>query len=748
MKIKGITISINALIIAATLFAAFLFTFPFISKIPVHPDEHQFYGNAFSIMAGTELQNYLHVASTEYALAGFLTIANLFTDAGVNFPNGAPSNATYYFGHLFGAILYFLTYALGAIIIQKRSKQIELRTVIFTLLYFSSIAMFERFLRVNSDSFMIFLFLNFLILTLWQHLHKPSVIELFFLNTLFIFLATFTNLKAIYLMLPIIALNFILPFIWYEKAKKPRDKSLDPIYRMILYLIGVVVITLVLWKILIPQPYVPLHFWLTLKKTILHGTMFDFDYPGQSFKSGLVYLYDLVVYQIGLYTFGLILVFLVVCLNKKGSYLVNEFKKWLRSILNIQELKEGNLYKFTEVILLLSFGTYFFGVATRVVHWSRWGAPLGFIAIILLSILLEKLYELTFTSKAAKSMIVHLFPYCIIIAWLLRIFLVIDIYNSKYTIEKPYTITQKDIIKYLGEKGVPIEQAESRVTWFTGYTPDVNNMSFEQVVEKDNLKTQYMLWPHWNLGVVYADQPVDKSTHNQRAFIDKYAQNIEFRFPTMLSKQMHMLKKFAWSVLKISWTPETDSIGEAQYAALTLKKPLESIELAYTVPFKDLSHYESEHTEDFNSRTLWDSYLFPPCYSYYAVRMVSNGAPAPEANPILGPYGKTAGLYCHSLGFRVLPKGSYAIRVHGLPDEPNNMAYFNMGDFGWDPATKTAYFNIVNTVITGEFGIATPHKNLPQLQYEVYYVLNQEFLAKIDEAEARQSTASENTTTQ
>ena len=60
-------------------------TIPVFTKVPPHADEHQFYFNAFSIMGGEALQNYVHVAFTEYLLAAFFTVVNMFTVSGVNF---------------------------------------------------------------------------------------------------------------------------------------------------------------------------------------------------------------------------------------------------------------------------------------------------------------------------------------------------------------------------------------------------------------------------------------------------------------------------------------------------------------------------------------------------------------------------------------------------------------------------------------------------------------------------------------
>ena len=53
-----------------------------------------------------------------------------------------------------------MTFFLCSLVVQKGEKETKLRTVIFALLYFSSLGVFERFLRVNSDSMLVFVFIK------------------------------------------------------------------------------------------------------------------------------------------------------------------------------------------------------------------------------------------------------------------------------------------------------------------------------------------------------------------------------------------------------------------------------------------------------------------------------------------------------------------------------------------------------------------------------------------------------------
>ena len=155
---KSLSVSIG---LCAVFLVSLILTLPILINIPSHPDEYQFYNNAFRIMAGKELHNYLHVAVTEYVLTAFLAIVNLITASGVNFPQGDPSLVTFYYGKVFSFIFYILTFILGCLIVQKGAREVKLRTLIFSLFYFSSLGIFERFLRVNSDFMALFLFLNF-----------------------------------------------------------------------------------------------------------------------------------------------------------------------------------------------------------------------------------------------------------------------------------------------------------------------------------------------------------------------------------------------------------------------------------------------------------------------------------------------------------------------------------------------------------------------------------------------------------
>ncbi|MFH1566250.1 MAG: hypothetical protein ABIB98_03585 [bacterium] len=317
-----------------------------------------------------------------------------------------------------------------------------------------------------------------------------------------------------------------------------------------------------------------------------------------------------------------------------------------------------------------------------------------------------------------------------------RIALNNDLYKTGFSKKDDFSQTTLDIQNLINEKGIKQEDARNKVAWFTGYTPEiVDNISFEQVVEKEYKDIEYLLWPYWNIGSVYTRKSVDKETHLQRAFINTYADNIEYRFPTFLAKYMHKVKKFAWDKLGITWNPELDSLVESQYAVIKLKRPIDALELRYTLGFRDISHYTSPYSRVFNLKNLNDSYMFAPCYTYDAVKFIHSGEWV-EPPPEIGVRARTAGLYCHSVRFRVLPKGVYFIRVSGLPENTNldQKVYYNLGDFNWDTNTKTANFVVGQTFIPGEFGIATKEAWISDLKFEILYILNDEIINAIDTA--------------
>ncbi len=715
-------LTLNMGLLVLIVLVGILLTVPILSNIKPHADEHQFYLNAFRIMGGKELHNYVHVALTEYALSAFFTVINTITDSGVNFPQGDPTLATEYFGKVFGFILYILAFILGTLILQREDKRIKIRAVIFAVLYFGSLGLFERFLRVNSDSMLIFVFLNFIILSFLLHRKRSSILRFLLLNTLFLFFGTFTNLKSIFIMAPLFLLNTIGPFLWY---RHPEDKKgLLDVYWMALYGIGTILGTIVLWVKFIPRPFSVGNFWYTLKNTIVQGTKFDFAYPSQTYNSWAVYIYDFFVEYLGLASLLAIILLLVLAYKLKGRGLFCDFLTKVKNQISFKSLREGNVYSMTEIILFVCFIFYYLGVSSRVVHWSRWGAPLGLLGIMLLSTVIEKIIEVIIQYRHnIKLKLTILFLALFILSWSLRVFLVIDLIKTNYPEKGGLKISYEDVADFLREKNISPEDGFKKVAWINGYTDYVKNFTLENIVEEKNQEVEYLLWPVWNIRPLYTDRNIDKSYHNLVAFINSYTNGTEYRFPGFISYYAHYTELFAAKYLGIAWNTELDSLVENQFGVTKLKGPIKDIRLNYDVSFKDMSHYYSPYSLTFNMATLKDTYMFPPCYAMQHTRYIKDGEQVPN-NPKIGPWARTAGLNCHSVRFWYLFKGTYRIRVEGLPDKDypdiKQMVYSNL-PFEWDPETKTITAQVAETRFVGEFGVAIKEKKVSDLRYRIFY---------------------------
>ena len=718
----------NLFLLILTFLFGMALTLPIFTKVPPHADEHQFYFNAFKIMGAEELHNYVHVAFTEYMLAAFFTVINMFTESGVNFPQGGPTDVTVYFGRYFGLMLYIMAYFFCVLVLQKGEKKIKPRSIIFTLLYFGSVGVFERFFRVNSDSMLVLIYLNFLILSFWLHKKRATARQFFLLNLVFVFLGTFTNLKSLYLMFPMFLLNIICPFFYYERTITPglfTENQLPKIYKMLFYFIGLVLGVLILWSIFIPQPHNTRNFWYSVKKTIVHGTRFDFDFPGQSYGSWKMYIYDLFSEYTG---FGVLIAFILLILvyGRVGKFKFEQIISPLKEQINRNILKSGDLVRSTEVILLLSLFSYYIGVSMAVVHWSRWGIPLGIITIMLFSVWSEYFLTRIFVNyKSANIPIVKLLVVLLVLTLSLRVAMTIDIYRTNYPEKSGWGLTYKDVDAFLTQENIPLSDGPKYAAWFTGYTTNIKNISLEQIADKENSDVKYIFVPYWNIGFLHTKENIDLGTHNQRAIVDKYGESIIYRTPSLTSRYSHISKFIAWRVFGLSYTPEFEGMTEPQYAIVKLKENPGEINLNYEVGFNDMSHYESPYSLIFNMKNLTDSYMFAPCYSFPDAVDEKEGKsvlPPPE----FGIGGRTAGLYCHSIRFRLLFKGSYRIRVENLPEDPEGLqrVYSNMAGYKWDSDTNTIIFENPTTMIPGEFGVATKEKNISNLKFRVFYKLD------------------------
>jgi hypothetical protein len=711
----------GAIIIGVILFIFLSKIIPLLPKILAHPDEYQFYTNAWSILSGKQLTNFLHVAFTEYSLASFLAVANIVTKPGVNFPQGTPSIATYFFGRIFGLMLLFLTYLIGCLILQKGEKVIKVRTIIFTALLFGSIGVFERFIRVNSDSMSIFVFLNYVLFSVWLHRRRASPFQFFLLNLVFIFLSSFTNFKTLYLDLPLFAINSIVPFIRYHQPS--NRPSLPALYQLVFYPLGVIAGTVVLWAVFIPRPVDYKTFWYSLKNTTVQGVSQIYEYPDMAGKSGLVYLYDLFANQLGFSMAAGIFLLIMFSLIIRFRQTISAVFSWMATQVSLSYIKKDNFPDhYLELILFLSFLSYLGGIGTTLIHFSRWGTPLAVLFLMLVSGLLEQVFFIlnsAIRSLAAKLiLVVFLFA----LAWNLMFTLVNAIEQSDYPTENGFKSTVANVKDFIGAKNIAPQEELKTIAWNVISLGGVRGIGLEDLILPENAQLKYLLWPHWNMSVLYDKYNVNKETHIQKVLINKYAQNVEFRFPSLMAKYMHLTKKIAWEKLHLSWHPEIESLTEAQFGALTLKELEQPISVTYEVPYSDLEHFYDSSSRLFNLKTVVESYAFPPCTSNPYVISVADGHPI---RPSQDPYNvsRNAGYYCHSLAFRVMPRGIYKIQIKGLPKNDPDLRLYSAYDYGWDPQTQTLTFLTDRTLITAAFGVAGKEKEMPNLKFIVNYTM-------------------------
>ncbi|MCL5004230.1 MAG: hypothetical protein M1352_03080 [Patescibacteria group bacterium] len=706
---------------------ALAITWPILPHILPHADEYLFYTNAWSILSGKELQNYFHVAATEYAFTAFLSVVNMLTKSGINFPNGDPDVVTYYYGRIFGLILYLITYLAAVVVLQRGENKFKLRTLFFTLLYFGSLGIFERAFRVNSDETSVLVILNFLIVSLYLHKKRSQPFKFFLVNLGFGFLATFTNFKSIYLATPILVLNTLLPFIFYDNEKENHESFYTKLYKMALYTLGVFGGTVALWAIFIPKPFNYFNFWMSLRNTIVTQSNFDFNFPNQTngnLGSWSSYFYDFFVEYIGLTQLAAILTVVGTAYYLGRKRYLSFIFDFLRKQLKFQNFKTGELFLSTELIILASAFCYYLGIGHATTHWSRWGLPVGFFGLIILGTVLEKSFLFITNERASWPRrpkfwlaVLLLFTF----GWSLRFALAYDISRSNYPSQGGLKLTSADVKQFLTDKGVAPSDYTKTAAWYGFGSEGIGNILLSQLTDPEHKETKYLFWPYWNIGVLYENGMDDKESANQMYLVKKYAQKVDFRFPTLLSHYIHYTKMFAWRYLGITWYPEVESLVESQYGVVELKSLPNRIMLDYDVPFDKMTYYYTPYSEIFNLKNLPNGYMFPPCYSNPFVVYAQDGKPVPE-NPVLGGSGKTAGLYCHGTRFVMTFKGNYWIKIEGLPKgDENGAMIYSAYNYTYDPITKTIYFHNPSDAYSAEFGVATREKNVPGLKFHVSY---------------------------
>lgn len=694
---------------------------PLLPHIPGHPDEHQFFNNAWAIMAGKVFHNYIHVAFTEYVLAGYLTFMNLFTNSGVNFPQGDPNIVAYFYGRILGLLIWIGSFIAGSCLLMKGQKKIPFSVLFFSVFLFGSIGMFERFMRINSDSLVILVTLTYLLFSINAHAKQLRPLIFFFLNLTFIFLISFTNLKALYMVIPIFALNTLLPFI-YER-KRVTTAEIPAIFRSMLYSAGVLLGSVALWGIFIPKPVKINDFWYSVKQTTVASVNFDYQYPGLAHKSWLVYAYDLIVHQIGLTQIAAAFIFIIIALTIGKSRLYTDLVKWAKQQLLVKHFTSGNLYESLELILLVMAACYYFGISSVVIHWSRWTAPLGFLMIMLMSSKLGFMMEWIVQNAKNKTRIAYVtMPLLLFLAWSIQFALILSIRQSDYPNGHGYALTLANLNQFIDEQGYKNEEIKDKMGWFFGEMDRVPQIDITRLGKEGTPNIDYLVWPQWGTAIVYSKKHTDLEIHNLQEFIAQYTDGAIWRFPSPISRYVHVTKQFAQGILGITWLPETEALTETQYAILKMKKPIKELTLHYEVPFAGMEHYYSPKSYIFSMKNLHDSNIFPPCHGSPTTLDVKTGLPTDQQKDEFL-VSRIVDMHCHSIGIRMALQGTWRIRIVGLPENINNeQKVYSAYPFEFDPITKTITHRFENTKITAAFGVATKEKNIPGLKFIVDYI--------------------------
>jgi hypothetical protein len=454
------------------------------------------------------------------------------------------------------------------------------------------------------------------------------------------------------------------------------------------------------------------------------STRYDFVYPNQANRSGLVYFYDFFVEYLGLSQTLAIAIFVITAgvVLGRGS-LVAGLAGSVRRQFSLKAIKGGRLYESTDLIVLIMFLSFYAGISVTVIHWSRWGAPLGVFGIILLSSVLERIFYLLKSKvNLADSKYIYTFLALFILAWSLRAGLFIDILNSQFPRLDGQRLTIKSIENFYRSKNIPQDDGPKVAAWFQGYTRNAGTVTLDKLFDPEFRSVKYIFWPQWIMGPLYTDRAVDKTTHLQRAFIEKYVKNISYRFPTLLSYYTHYTKLFAWKYLGITYTPELLALIEPQYAVLELKDLPPVMSLDYTVSANGISYDYAPNSPIFNIKNLPENYTFPPCSGNPEVVVANTGADPGPASPWTPE--KIAGLHCHTLWFSVFPRGTYNIKIDGLPKDLGNVQkIYSAYPYKWDPQTKTATFSFKESFAAVDLGVATKEKNVHNLKFYVSYDL-------------------------
>lgn len=713
--------NINFVLLLLIFLAGFLLTLALLYKVPTYGDESNFYNNVFQMMKGEPLQNYFHVALTEWLLFFYLLFVSFFTADGLDFTL-TPTPQTYLYGKFLGLFLYLLAFALGVFVLQNGERKVKIRTLVFSILFFGSVGFVERFIRINSDSVSFVIYLIYLIVSVRSFGGNSSIARAFFINGIFVFLGLFSNVKSLYLILPLVALNTFSTFKNKWPSTQELHQKVNILFLLFLYSFGILALSVALWLAFVPKPFILKQFLEDTFNNITYTTRIDTHYPIQSYNSWRFYIFDPLVEYVGLPAFISVVGIFLFFLSRKFP-----FKKAMRPRHSWPALSQKFkaifttklLYESFYPFLFLSLISYYFGIALLTVHWSRWGLPLGFMTVLFLSVAVEKLISPFSRRVGVFILFILLIPFLS-----LRFLLTADLIKMNYDPKEPEKPTRQDTEKFFSSVGIKLVDQRSKAAWANApYTKNLDYVYLGELGDKKYADLEYLFYSPWGLGTLLQRENVDLSVHNQKAIIKALSDNISFRFPTLLSRHTFFSRHILWNVLGTTGVPEMDIMIEPAYGVIKLKKPLVNNEFSYSLKFSELSHYASPNSSFLNYKNFPKAdFLFPPCYRYGETKEFSTGNVVPPPASLGGSGGQTAGLYCHSARFRLLYKGKYRVVFRGISSQEAKTArVYSSQPFSWDAKTTTMEFESPLTEASAEVGIATWSKKLGELTLDINY---------------------------
>ena len=109
-----------------------------------------------------------------------------------------------------------------------------------------------------------------------------------------------------------------------------------------------------------------------------------------------------------------------------------------------------------------------------------------------------------------------------------------------------------------------------------------------------------------------------------------------------------------------------------------------------------MEHYYSPLPTVFSLANLKDSNIFPPCHGSPTTLDVTTGLPTDAVDTTI--VSRITNMYCHTLGIRIAFKGTWKIKIEGLPENVNNeQKVYSAYPFEFDHESKTIIHRFEDT---------------------------------------------------